>query len=94
MKSPNWLSKNRSSDPYPPNKTRYNQFVEVAFGVRAPFGRPSPLTPLRNAAAGRAGHSSSSTGGVEAKKHLNFKTVSPFRAFAHSSVGCTLLAHK
>lgn len=46
MKSPNWLFKNRSSDPYPQNKTRYNQFVEVAFGVRAPFGRPSPLTPI------------------------------------------------
>jgi len=73
MKSANWVSKNRSSDPSPQNKTRYNEFVKVVFGAGALFGPPSPLTPLPKAAAGRAGPSSSSPGGVDAKKTLEFQ---------------------
>jgi hypothetical protein len=73
MKRANWMSKNRSSDPSRQNKTRYGQFVQVVFGGRGLIGQPSPLTPLQNAAAGRAGHPSSSPGGVEAKKLFEFQ---------------------
>jgi hypothetical protein len=73
MKSVNSVAKNRSSDPSARNKTRYNEFVKRIFGRRGLIGRPSPLTPLQNAAAGRAGHSSSSPGGVEAKKTFEFQ---------------------
>ena len=73
MKSANCVSKNRSSDPSPQNKTRYNEFVKVVFGAGALFGPPSPLTPLPKAAAGRAGPSSSSPGGVDAKKTFEFQ---------------------
>src|SRR5690349_10813291 len=55
-----------ASDPWPTNQTRHIESVEVVFG-------PSPLTPLPNAAAGRAGPSSSSTGGVDAKKRFDFQ---------------------
>ena len=73
MKSGNWVSKSRSSDPSSQNKMRHNEFWEVVFGAGTLFGPPSPLTPLPNAAAGRAGPSSSSPGGVEAKKTFEFQ---------------------
>jgi hypothetical protein len=39
------------------------------FWPRGPRWCAPPPNPLRNAAAGRAGHSSSSTGGVNAKQN-------------------------
>jgi len=52
---------------------RYKPFVNVDFGPSGCFSALSPLTPLWKAAAGRAGHSSSSTGGVEVKKMFEFQ---------------------
>ena len=58
---------NRSSDPSLMIRMRSIQFGELLSRPTPLASRPSPLTP-----AGRAGHSSSSTGGVEPKKTFEF----------------------
>jgi len=85
MKSANCVSKNRSSDPSPQNKTRYNEFVKVVFGAGALFGPPSPLTPPpKGQPPGERAHQARRPAASMLKKHLNFKTVSPgWRRLCH-----------
>lgn len=73
MKTANWVSKNRSSDPSPQNKTRYNEFVEVVFGARAPFGIPSPLTPSQKQPPGERAHQARRPAASKAKKTFEFQ---------------------